>query len=175
MTNLIQFPIVPRPFPPHDAQPAPEYLRGWLPCLAVAESDAGPDDPEPMPIRGHAYDDGPAVVYYAPGIDASRMLESSAAMLWLSPCLLHIVSTVLTESLAAPDGIGRFVSPRWQAFRMAAACATGMMWDGDEDKPGIRQTLLRLARDEGVDFAAEYVAAALLVENGLFDRLKTPA
>jgi hypothetical protein len=171
MADLVQFPVVPRPIPAIPAQSAPAYLQRWLPFLAVVEAD----DEDALPIRGHADDDGPAVIYSAPGIDPSRMEEPAAAMLWLSPCLLHIVSIVLTESLAAPDGIGRFVSPRWQAFRMAATCATGMMWDGDEDKPGIRQTLLSLAREEGVDFAAEHIAAAMLLESNLYKHLKTTA
>lgn len=89
--------------------------------------------------------------------------EWTTAVLWLSPCLLHIAGTLLAESLDARDGIGRFRSRRWQAFRKEAARVTTMEW----------KEILAGARREGVDFMADHIAACLVVESNLADRLRT--
>lgn len=167
MADIIHFPVVARPIPTITAQPAPGYLRSWLPFLAVVACN----DVEALPIRGHAEDEGPAIVYNPLHTAPEDMEDASIAMMWLSPCLLQIAREVLEESLAAPDGIGRFRSDRWEAFRKAVNRTFLPEWSG-EDKEATRTTVLRVARAEGLDFAADNIVAHLLIESRLNDYLE---
>jgi hypothetical protein len=168
MADIIRFPVIARPIPAIPAQPLPEYLRGWTPYLAVVESD----DDEALPIRGHATDDGPMIVFNPLYVALGDIEEWGIAALWLSPCLVQIAGTVLAEALAAEDGIGRFNSPRWTAFRNAIEEATGQVWDHKgPHKASDGYSILEAARREGLDFMADHIVAALLIETDLADYL----
>ncbi len=172
MADIIHFPVIARPIPAADAQPSPEYLRGWLPFLAVVESDYGE---EALPIRGRAEDEGPAIVFNPALVSPEDMEDSSIAVMWLSPCLMQVAGTVLAEALAAEDGIGRFRSGRWIAFRNAVEKATGQEWSGEENEKGVTKTVLGVALRQGLDFAADHIVASLLIESKLYDYLETTA
>ncbi len=126
MDNVIRFPVIARPAPATTAQPAPAYLQDWLPFLAVVECD----HVEALPIRGHAEKEGPVIVYNPKFVALEDLEDWGLAMMWLSPCLVQIAGAVLAESVEAEDGIGRFRTRRWQAFRREVVRLMRQDWNG---------------------------------------------
>lgn len=157
MTNIIQFPV------PGTRQPAPTplptFLDGWETFLKLVELE----DIEALPIRGRATPEGPQIEFNGKFIEPDEFEYWDTAILWLTPCVMQIAGGALAESLAAPDGIGRFSSPRWESFRAAVAKHTTMEWP----------EIIKAARREGVDFIADHIAASLLVESSLVDLIQS--
>lgn len=157
MDNVIRFPVVARPIPV-PVPTLPTFLHAWKDFIAVVEVDN-----EALPIRGRAADEGPQFEFDGHYVLSADVEDWDLAVLWLSPCLMQIASAVLAESLDAKDGIGRFNSSRWDAFRREVVQIMRMDW----------KEVLEGARREGVDFMADHVAANLLIESKLADRLRT--
>ncbi|RWQ14809.1 hypothetical protein [Mesorhizobium sp.] len=151
MTNIIGFPGQASAMPT-----SPSFLHGW-PFLAVIESE----EECALPIRGRAHDDGPTIEINALYVTRADLEDRSKVALWLCPTLLHVCGTVLAEGLEATDGVGRFTSQRWRAFRSEVSRQTTMGWP----------QIVAAARREGVDYMADHLTASLFMENGLDDRL----
>lgn len=159
MDNIIHFPVIARPIPAGPVSPLPAFLHVWRDFITVVE----PED-EVLPIRGRATDDGPQIEFDGHFVQSIDIEQWDIAILWLSPCLLQIAGTVLAESLAAKDGVGRFHGPRWIAFRREAVRTTGFdTWGG----------LLDAARREGVDFTADHITGCMIAESHLATRLES--
>ncbi|WP_095091019.1 hypothetical protein [Mesorhizobium sophorae] len=153
MTNIVRFPGR------GSASAAPDslsFLHGWR-FLAVVES--GED--YALPIRGIAHDDGPTIEINPVYITRADLEDRSRVVLWLCPTLMQICGALLAESLEASDGIGRFTTQRWRAFRSEASRHVTMDW----------REILASTRREGVGYMADHLTASLFMESGLDDRL----
>ncbi|TPL45335.1 hypothetical protein [Mesorhizobium sp. B2-4-6] len=168
MDNIIRFPVIPRP-QRGPASPLPTFLHCWASFIAVIEAE----EDEALPIRGRAADEGPQFEFDGHYVLSADVEEWSLAILWMSPSLMQIVGAVLAEALAAEDGIGRFNSDRWDAFRKEVVRATGMEWDRKPGDKGVRSTILEAARRDGIDFEAEHIVDSLLVQSRMADRLRS--
>lgn len=149
MSNIVKFPIPRR---------VPSFIEAWAPFMIVLEAQGD----EALPIRGRATAEGPQIEFCHKYINPDRIEDWTAAIFWLSPCVMQVAMAVLTEGLRSFDGIGCFSSPRWTAFRDAVSEEMTMEWN----------EILDAARREGVDFMADNIAANLIIESGIVDTLE---
>lgn len=130
----------------------PSFLHGW-PFLAVAENA----NDDALPIRGTAHDIGPVIETNPLYVSGADLEDWSIVAPWLCP-------PPLAESLQAPNGIGRFTSRRWRAFRKESARQTSMGW---------REILASTPRRGGLH--RDHLTACLLMDSRLNDRLSGQA
>ena len=138
--------------------PRPFFLHGWD-FLGFVEAG----DETAIPIRGVAASEGPMIIYNEYHLGSEQLEEPHFVEWWLPTAMFHITCTVLDESIASNDGIGRFRGDGWSTYRTAVHRHTSMEWP----------MFLAAARREGVDYIAEHAAQSLYFESGLRDRLKT--
>jgi hypothetical protein len=136
--------------------PRPFFLHGWEFMAFIAA-----DDDEAIAIRPSAALEGPAIIYNELFVSAAELEDRQEAKWWLLPSMFHIAYVVLRESLAAPDGVGRFTTAAWTTYRQAVCSYLTMAWSD----------VLTAARREGTDFMADHMANCLFVESGMRDRL----
>jgi hypothetical protein len=135
----------------------PFFLHGWDYLRFIEAGDF-----EALCLSGKAEVEGPAIVYNENFVDYEELENPHLVRLWPPQCLFHIAEKVLSESLASADGIGRFNTPAWSAYRNAICTHITMPWED----------FLEAARREGIVFMAECAASCLTHENDLFNRLQ---
>lgn len=119
------------------------------------------NDDEAIAIRASASVEGPAIIYNRLFVSAAELEHRELAKWWLLPSMFHLAHVVLNECLAAPDGVGRFTTVAWTAYRQAVCRYSAMGWD----------ELLKAVRREGIEFMADHTANCLFVESGMRDRM----
>ena len=137
--------------------PRPYFLHGWE-FIAFIEAN----DDESIAIRASAALEGPAVIYNESVVSAAELEDRALAKWWLLPSMFHIAHAVLQECLSSPDGVARFTTTAWTAYRQAVCCYSAMTW----------VEILNAAGREGIEFMADHMANCLFIESGMCDRIR---
>ncbi|RUM99470.1 hypothetical protein EET67_00740 [Pseudaminobacter arsenicus] len=142
--------------PTSNPVPRPYFLHGWE-FMAFIQAN----DDEAIAIRASTGLEGPAIVYNEFVVSAAELEDRDLAKWWLLPSMFHIAYVVLHECLSSPDGVGRFTTVAWTAYRQAVCRHSAMAW----------AQILNGALREGTEFMADHMANCLFVESGMRDRI----
>ena len=142
---------------------SPKTTRGILARWPFLQIRAVENE-EAITIRGRAGPEGPSIEV-APGVSPESIDDPSVALLWLTPCLMQIGRDVLTSDLDAASSASLFDGRRWDDFRSVVEKFCTMTWE----------EIVEVARQEGIDFACEFIVESLTFESGLHRDLEDAA